>query len=50
MVKKVRKCAYVIYEWPFRKTLTEVAKDGYLEKGSKKLFVGKQEVAVVYFR
>jgi len=44
-IRKQNPDAFVI-----RKTLTEVAKDGYLEKGSKKLFVEKQEVAVVYFR
>jgi len=44
-IRKQNPDAFVV-----RKTLTEVAKDGYLEKDSKKLFVGKQEVAVVYFR
>ena len=33
-----------------RKTLTEVANEGYLEEGSKKLYIGKNEVAVVYYR
>ena len=33
-----------------RKTLTDVSKEGHMEDGSKKLFVGNQEIAVVYYR
>ena len=44
-IRKQNPDAFVI-----RKNLTEIAKDGYMEKDSKKLFVGKQEVAVVYYR
>ena len=33
-----------------RKTLTEVSKEGRIEPNTKKLFVGKHEVAVVYYR
>jgi len=36
--------------WVIRKTLTQVYKEGRLEGNSKRLFVGKDEVAVVYFR
>jgi len=36
--------------WVIRKNLTQISKEGRLEENSKKLFVGKHEVAVVYFR
>ena len=33
-----------------RKTLTEVFTEGRIEPNTKKLFMGKHEVAVVYYR
>merc|ERR1712156_465543 len=33
-----------------RKTLTEISTEGRIEPNTKKLFVGKHEVAVVYYR
>ena len=33
-----------------RKTLTEVSAEGRIEPNTKKLFVGKHDVAVVYYR
>ena len=33
-----------------RKSLAEVYKEGSIDKNKKRLFVGKQEVAVVYYR
>jgi len=43
-IRKLNPEVYVI-----RKTLTEVANEGHLGEG-KRLFIGSQEVAVVYFR
>ena len=36
--------------WVIRKNLTEISKEGRLDENSKRLYVGKHEVAVVYFR